>query len=59
MLPLPADPRFSVPGLAFIRSISSFVVLAGTDGLTTSTSGTVPITVIGVMSFSESNGTFL
>lgn len=49
VLPLPADPSVSVPGLAFISATSSRVLAAFTDGWTTSTSGTVPMTVMGVI----------
>jgi hypothetical protein len=45
--------------LAFISAISSFAFFAGTLGLTTSTSGEPPITMMGVMSATASKGIFL
>ena len=48
--PSPPEPKLSVPGLVFARLISSFSDLAGTDGCTTITLGTVASSVIGVKS---------
>ncbi len=49
-LPVPAEPKLSLPGWDFARLISSFRFLAGTPGLTTTSIGPLATLVIKVKS---------
>jgi hypothetical protein len=49
-LPEPLVAMLILPGLALAKAMNSATVFAGTDGLTTMTSGTRRIPAIGVMS---------
>ena len=52
MVPLPDEPMLKPPGLALSSACISLAFLAGTlAGLTTSTKGDPPTTLMGVMSF--------
>ena len=51
MLPLPAEPKFTLPGLALAYASSSLNEFTGTDGCTASTSGTRTTSVMRPRSF--------
>ena len=57
-MPLPADANVIVPGFAFAWARSSLSVVAVLLGGTISTSGLVPINVIGTKLFTASYGIF-
>jgi hypothetical protein len=52
--PLPADPKLSWPGFAFASAISSFTVLAGSDGCSTIMLGNEATSATADKSFSMS-----
>lgn len=56
LMPAPPDAKVYLPGLALARATSSGIVVAGISGLTTRTFGTNHSMLIGVKSFSASNG---
>src|SRR5580704_3248624 len=56
VVPLPGDATLYLPGLACIRSSSSFIVLAGKSALTSQEFGEAPTLVTGMKSLSTSNG---
>ena len=56
LVPAPPEAKVYLPGLAFTSSTSSGTVFAGTSGLTTKMLGTCHSRLIGVKSFSASNG---
>src|ERR1700683_2033286 len=56
VVPLPGEATLYFPGLAFIRPINSFMVLAGKSLLTSQEFGDAPALVTGMKSFSTSNG---
>lgn len=49
-MPMPVEPKLSLPGLALAWATSSCAVRAGTRGLTTSTCGWLAIRATGVKS---------
>src|SRR6516165_5658672 len=51
----PGEATLYLPGLAFINSINSFIVLAGNLELTSQEFGDAPTLVTGMKSFSMSN----
>ena len=53
-VPLPNEPKFSFPGLAFAKAISSRADFAGSSGLTTSRLGTDAVRVMGLKSLTAS-----
>jgi hypothetical protein len=55
-VPAPGDATLYLPGLAFIKSIKSIIVLARNSGLTCQEFGEAPALVTGMKSFSTSNG---
>jgi hypothetical protein len=55
--PTPAEPKLTLPGLAFAYCRNSFSV-PGSDGCTTMNCGCVPTSITGAKSFSGSNGGF-
>ena len=59
VVPAPGEATLYLPGLAFIKSISSFIVLAGKSWLTCQEFGVAPTLVTGMKSFSTSNGIVL
>ena len=54
VVPTPPEPKLSSPGLALPIAISSLTELAGTAGLTTSTSGVLPTSATAAKSFKGS-----
>jgi hypothetical protein len=54
VLPAPGAAKVYLPGLALISSISSLIVLAGTDGVTEITLGETATIVIGAKSLTGS-----
>ena len=56
VVPLPAEPKLSLPGSALALSISSFSVLSPVLGCTTTMLGMSPTTVMGAKALSVSNG---
>src|SRR5262249_41102434 len=56
VVPAPGEATLYLPGLAFINSINSFIVLAGNSELTSQEFGDAPSLVTGMKSFSMSNG---
>src|SRR5438445_528898 len=59
VVPAPGEPTLYLPGSFFIRSISSFMSLAGKSGWTSHEFGEPPALVTGIRSFSTSNGILL
>jgi hypothetical protein len=57
VVPRPGEAMVYLPGLALIRSTSSFTDLAGMSGWTSSACGAAPALVIGMKSLSGSYGT--
>jgi hypothetical protein len=55
----PTQAKVYLPGLAFTSATSSGTVFAGMSGLTTKMLGTCHNMLIGVKSFSASNGSLL
>src|SRR5215467_3808599 len=55
VVPAPGEATLYLPGLAFINSINSFIVLAGNSELTSHEFGEAPALVTGMKSFSMSN----
>ena len=51
-LPAPAEPKFTLPGLALALAMKSLASLASDAGPTTSTMGNLPISVTGAKSLS-------
>ena len=58
-LPMPAEPKLIVPGLDLASAISSFTLLAGTDGCTTTSCGPLATLVTAMKSLTGSNGSCL
>lgn len=58
-MPLPAEPQFTLLGLAFAKATSSGSVFAGTRMAATSTSGKMATVVTGTRSRSRSYGRLL
>ena len=56
VVPVPAEPNESLSGFAFRYATSSGMVLAGTEGCTTTTFFSSAAIVIGEKSFTASNG---
>ena len=56
LVPEPPEPKKYLPGLAFTRATSSGTVFTGKAGLVTKMLGTDHSMLIGVKSFSASNG---
>jgi len=54
-MPLPPEPKLSLPGCAFASAISSPTLFAATDGCTTSTCPALAIIEIGAKSVNTSN----
>src|SRR5262249_17813193 len=59
VVPVPGEATLSLPGLAFIKSINSFIFLAGKWGFASQDFGEAPALVIGMRSFFTSKGIFL
>src|SRR5215831_8979232 len=59
VVPVPGEATLSLPGLAFIKSINSFIVLAGKSRFTIQEFGEIPALVTGMRSFFRSKGIFL
>ena len=53
-MPLPPEPKLSLPGCDLASAISSFTFFAGTDGCTTSTCPALAIIEIGAKSVNAS-----
>ena len=58
VVPTPELAKFSVRGRALASAITSRTVVAGSEGCTTSTSGSVPASVMGARSFTGLKGSF-
>src|ERR1700683_2009546 len=56
LVPFPGEATLYFPGLEFMRSINSFIVLAGKSILTSQEFGEAPTLVTGMKSFSMSKG---
>src|SRR5579862_7144675 len=56
VVPFPGEATLYLPGLAFTKSISSFIALGGKSLLTSQEFGEAPTLLTGTKSFSASNG---
>src|SRR5262249_22323488 len=56
VVPAPREATLYLPGLAFIKSTNSFIVLVGIWDLTSEEFGDAPVVVTGMKSFSMSTG---
>src|SRR6516164_4733084 len=59
VVPVPGEATLSLPGLAFIKSINSSIVLAGKLRFTGQEFGEAPALITGMKSFFTSKGIFL